>query len=414
VPVRASGFKNFVVLTAELNLPAPAHFIMKNKIFVLFIFLFLLQLVSAVEIHQVLYDPLNSDTGGEAVELYNPSDDEINISGWVIATSTSDKDVTFPKNSFIAPKSYFLVADVGWNSTKQSGWRNADYEETMTLPNDDSGIALKNNNLTIIDAVGWGNVSKESLYRGSPTVNVLEGFSLLRISNTNNNFVDFVSSVPVFDVPQSVFVELEVVQQSVVIKQFELLADDSNVSGTQIIPFAGIARNVSVRAVIDGTNTAHLQFGESVFALQKINSSVFEGSIVLQHYLPPNNYSVMLVAESSTAFLNFTYLPLKKFVVSPSFVRLRSVAGETVVSESVVVRNVGNVPVNVSARLNELRGTNSSITTTSVSLMFGSVKKSSSIELTLLPADEQLLKLSVNVPQDAVKGKYVSSLIFQD
>ncbi len=376
-------------------------------------FLLLLPSVFAVEIHQILYNPLNSDTGGEAVELYNPSENDIDISSWTIATSISDQDVTFPKNTFIAAKSFFLVADVGWNSTKQTDWRNADYEETMTLANADSGIALKNKNGTIIDAVGWGNVSKELLFRGTPAVGVAEGFSLLRISNTNNNLVDFTSSIPKFDAHLSVVVELDVLSPSVVIKKFELLQDDSNISGTQILPLAGTVRNISVRAEIEGTSTAHLQFGDTIFQLSKINNSVFEGNVELQHYLPPANYSIMLIAESTTAFVNFTYLSLKKFVVAPQMIRLITVAGETISSESVVVKNVGNIPLNLSVRLNELRGLNGSINRDYASIMFGSIKKPASFSLNLLPADEQSLKLSVNVPLDA-KGRYVSSIVFQD
>ncbi|MBI4141678.1 hypothetical protein HY484_02010, partial [Candidatus Woesearchaeota archaeon] len=191
------------------------------------------------------------------------------------------------------------------------------------------------------------------------------------------------------------------------------LQDDSNISGTQILPLAGTVRNISVRAEIEGTSTAHLQFGDTIFQLSKINNSVFEGNVELQHYLPPANYSIMLIAESTTAFVNFTYLSLKKFVVAPQMIRLITVAGETISSESVVVKNVGNIPLNLSVRLNELRGLNGSINRDYASIMFGSIKKPASFSLNLLPADEQSLKLSVNVPLDA-KGRYVSSIVFQD
>lgn len=387
----------------------------KKSVLQTFLLLLFVPVVTAVNIRQILYDPLNSDTGGEAIEFYNPSNDDVDIGGWTIATSVSDQDVTFPKNTIIAAKSYFLVADVGWNTTKQSGWRNADYEETMTLPNSDSGIALKNKNGTIVDAVGWGNVSKEGLYLRIPAVEVAEGFSLLRVLFTNNNFGDFVASIPKFDVPQSVVVELEVLSPSVVIKKFEILDDDSNLSGTQIIPVAGMSRNITVRAQIDGATVAHVQFGDGVFSLSRMNNSFFQGTFELQHFLPPDNYSVMLVTEGSTVFVNFTYLHLKKFEVFPSVIRVSASPGETVSSESVVVKNTGNVPLNISVRLNELRGTNGSISTQSVSLMFGSAKKPAhGVVFSVLPGAEQQIQLSLNVPQDVFKGKYVSSLLFKD
>ncbi len=164
----------------------------------LIVFLFLLPFVSAnVVINQVLYDPVGTEAGGEAIELKNAGSLPVDISDWVIATASSDKDAVIPKNTILAPGSSFLIADEGWNDKKDDkSWRSADYEEKLTIGNSDSGIALLDND-SVVDAVGWGD-AEAGLFTGSSAQQVAAGMALLRIQDTKDNSRDFVESVPDF------------------------------------------------------------------------------------------------------------------------------------------------------------------------------------------------------------------------
>ena len=136
---------------------------------------------SHVVISEVLYDPTTTETGGEFIELYNPTPFPVNLSGWVIATKTSKKDAILPNTAYIKPYGFYLVADKGWGSTKKEEWPNADYEEAITLSATNSGVALIRDD-TVIDAVGWGSpkIIDNMLFEGTPANYVSEGFSLER------------------------------------------------------------------------------------------------------------------------------------------------------------------------------------------------------------------------------------------
>lgn len=168
------------------------------------IMVFVSQATAQILITEVLYNPINTESGGEVIELYNPTNKTINISNWKISSESSDKDAVMAPNTSIAPEEYFLIADTGFSLKKDnSSWPDANYEETITLSNTNAGIALIDINNKTIDAVGWGETSEinTGLYEGTPVEHVLEGLSLQRKFNTtfqdtNNNINDFISKKP--------------------------------------------------------------------------------------------------------------------------------------------------------------------------------------------------------------------------
>jgi hypothetical protein len=149
-----------------------------------------------VVIQQVLYDPVGTESGGEAVELKNSGNSSVDISGWILATESSDTDATIPENTILGAGEAFLVADEGWDDNKDdSSWRSADYEEKITLGNTDSGIALLANN-SVVDAVGWGDEAEieNNLFEGSPALPASPGKSLVRTQDSDDNSDDFIES----------------------------------------------------------------------------------------------------------------------------------------------------------------------------------------------------------------------------
>ena len=226
-------------------------------------------------INKVYVDPIATEAGGEAIELFNPTQQIIDISGYTIKTESSNTDITIPINSKISSNSYYLITDFGWNSLKDNAsWPKADHEEAMTLYNTNSGIALVNKNLEIIDAVGWGDIAEISsdLYETSAAPNLPAGFSLKRINfqDTNSNNNDFMSTTGIdlifynssfiynasdddnnnteesqnnteTNTSYDIFIELPVVinltNSAPTIIDYNLSADESEDAGYQIMPF---------------------------------------------------------------------------------------------------------------------------------------------------------------------------------
>jgi|GEM_PF-6624262 len=140
---------------------------------------------ATVTIIEVLPNPIATQSGGEAVLLQNMDDSTIDISGWNLLTGTSTADVKLPANTTLCGKCTFLIADVGW-STKRDNvtWPLADYEETMTLVNLDSGVALFTAAGVRESAIMWGNPDfiPEELQTTSHALTTAPGMSIRRTS----------------------------------------------------------------------------------------------------------------------------------------------------------------------------------------------------------------------------------------
>src|SRR5919108_1991255 len=91
-------------------------------------------------INEVELNPAGTDIGEEKVELHNPSNSTIDVSGWTI-TSTGGAPVTVVINegTTISPKGYFVVG-----RDLQQQW----------LDNAGEVIELRNNSGILIDSVG--------------------------------------------------------------------------------------------------------------------------------------------------------------------------------------------------------------------------------------------------------------------
>ena len=190
-----------------------------------FILLFLLIILSSgrtsadLLINEIMYDPIQDDNYNEWVELYNPTNQSINISGWAI-TDNSAQD--FLEGDFdngngttiIPPNGYAIIADHGTRIYENFSIPN----NTIRLYVDDSSIGnglgnsgdkliLKNDTGETIDTVEW--IINYTDVPGAPAEAVDEGHSLSRYQDvdTNDSSNDFYAGVIPTPGSENVFFE---------------------------------------------------------------------------------------------------------------------------------------------------------------------------------------------------------------
>jgi len=129
------------------------------------------------------------------VELYNPGDSDIDLTGWYLQRKMQDTKASDSWGSFVSSTNfdnktilangYFLI------SRKIIG---SDILSDITISTkEDNALALKNSKGIIIDKVGWGLVQD---FEVNPALVPLSGQSITRTSwiDTDDNSVDFIIS----------------------------------------------------------------------------------------------------------------------------------------------------------------------------------------------------------------------------
>jgi hypothetical protein len=411
--------------------------------------------LNSVIITEVLYDPANTDSGGEAVQLFNPTTSSIDISSWVIATETSSTDAVIPENTLLAADSYYLIADTGWSASKDSlSWPNANHEEAITLANNDAGVALLNNG-TIIDAVGWGIASNiaAGLFEGAPAAETTAGKSLQRkkVNNeyvdTDNNSNDFIDGTPVFgtsSTSSSLILSIEAIITGAApqIDLITIVDEDETTAGIQVSPVPKQNKSVAVTAQLTDLNGADditevkASTDSGIYPMTKestINSTtaVFKTNISLPHYYAAGNHTVSvsaadnanLTANSSAAF---EYLSLVAIELDTSTVTFSATPGATTeiigdnnfeTTSNPTILNIGNMQVDI-----ELFGTNlaagqSTIAASNIQYSVGNgyyklttTKRTEQINLQAGINSAAPLSLKLTVPLATQPGNYFGSL----
>ena len=292
--------------------------------------------VSAVVINQVLFDPVKSENGGEAIELYNKDDAIIDISGWYISTERSEKDILFPENTIIKPNNYFLITDKNWSDLKDNQlWRNSDFQEAITLNNKDSGIILKDKQGVIIDYLNWTKVK--------------EGNSLLRINNTGNKLLDFIETIPQLFSLNSVSVVINVSKQITNNLNFELLLDNVKINTTEIMPKIK-SQELMLKLFTD--EKPEISFlNKSVNAIKSEN--YYFAKISLDNNILPGNYSIFIKTKDNQKEIKINYGTLAAFEVDTKRLRFDINPGKELIARF-KVKNIGNVDLDIDLAATDL------------------------------------------------------------
>jgi hypothetical protein len=361
---------------------------------------------AGVVISQVLYDP-GAESGGEAVELRNDGTTAADISFWLLSTEASLTDATVPNGTLLPAGGTYLVADEGWSSAKDNAaWRNADTEQTLTMANANSGVALKDSTGRIIDAVGWGDAAeiKQGLFEGAPAAQVAAGKALVRQKDTGNNAADFAEGEPSFFSGETVVIVVNITNATLPQAALPLFAaiaeDDAQEAGIQLRPSAGTTRMLHVIAHYNGTGVKARLFNASV-ALTNSNG-VWSGELPLDYWRTPGEQQVRIITETQNATLAVTVLELKAaHLVTKSVAFNASLGGSG--KGTILVKNTGNIPADVSWQGGDLQ--------------FGSQKIAADrlriAEATVKPAETKAVEVALDVPFTAVPGTYQTRLIMQ-
>jgi endonuclease/exonuclease/phosphatase family metal-dependent hydrolase len=108
---------------------------------------------SNVIITEVLYDTPDTDSEEEWIELYNPTDSTISISGWTL----EDNAGSYTLSGNIPSKDYMIVACDSEGFSSLYGFTPDISDMTLALSNSGDEITLYNSSGSEIDFVAWEN-----------------------------------------------------------------------------------------------------------------------------------------------------------------------------------------------------------------------------------------------------------------
>ncbi len=416
------------------------------------------ELISAeVLITEVLYDPVTSTA--EAVELYNIGGQTIDISGWKLATEASLQDATIPDNVSLEPGQHYLVTDPGFAANKDnSSWPDPDYEETIQLYNDNSGVAIINGNITS-DAVGWGDAVDidAGFFEGVPAADCSKGESLQRIysssfADSNNNSIDFfcgypelknsvlveedeeeINNSPEINSTNGITINLEVENSNPVVHEITLDQDDSSEVGIQLMPIAGQTKDIFIQTIvsdengIDDIDSVEVEIGpitRSLWKQQELNttSAIYNVSVGLDFFMPAGNYQLFVSAKDrgNTTGLQTEDLEYKSLsaIDVDSQIALSAFAGNEK-NQSIEIRNLGNTIVNVELSGTDLENEKGIIPVSSIFYSFDNFLTSTLLSKTaelqsinLQPGENsgKFMDLSIRIPEGSDAGSYSGTI----
>jgi len=406
-----------------------------NKAIVTILFILLIPGVHAsIFLQQVLYDPIGTESGGEFIQLYNDGPQQ-SLAKYRIATSSSEKDVTF-KDEVIPAFSTLIIADPGWDEKKDDlSWPSADLEETITMKNSNSGIALFEND-QIIDAVGWGT---DPLYsQGEPAAPAEPGQALVRINNTGDNAKDFIAQAPFSTITKSQNTSQIIFQVIVQDPNFNTTlsfpTDDSSKGGIQIIPFPGKERNLPL--IIEPVDVQAIATFEGKEYPLTSNDTFLFTNIPLKHTTPPGTYTIDVKITKNNftkqETITFEILPLLAFDIDTKSINLGNVTPGTTLTtwgdesdttlDKPTITNTGNLPLDFALSGTDLVSAAGIINVSHLSVSFQndfSADTSGSLFYTTetydinLQVDDSIpLGIQLYVPQEAIPGIYEGSIYF--
>ena len=437
---------------------------MKKTVFLVLVLLTLPGVLANVLITEVLYNPETSESDTEFVEIFNQGEQDIDISGWILNTTTIQ--ATIPSGTTIKANGYFLIADNDDNNNWPSLWAKPDYsEEEISLTNTNSGIQLLDSDGNLVDVVGWGSPIN-GLYEGTPHQEVSEGESLSRIKqnssfvDTNNNANDFSATTPnpsnsnqsngqVNENGIEISLYATVSGNPPKIDFFNISPDESQEEGIQVLPFPGANKKVLFNVVLtdfDGyddinnvvvqlqVGTVNLDFDKQLNETSALYTSYFNMSF----YYSPGNYSVSVFVDdysglNSTSNTSFEYLGIVAFDIDTNNIffggssgSFSEVWGDLDMStlSNPTIKNIGNLPLDFQISGTDLSSEFDTMGVNNIQYTFLDNDYNNTLsgvllveprikELNLVPGENQLREFTTRlfIPSGTSVGEYSGRLL---
>lgn len=129
-----------------------------TKFFFIFIFLLLISSFSlnALNINEIMYNPLGNDNNNEYIELY--SSEKINLTGFIVEDASSQDILEFLQ---LSNSGYYLIVEEGFN---YSGINASIYSAGAAIGNNlnvQDSITIKNRNNSLLAQYNYTNLASE-------------------------------------------------------------------------------------------------------------------------------------------------------------------------------------------------------------------------------------------------------------
>tara|TARA_Y100000310_G_C20702985_1_gene831821 strand:- start:7189 stop:8424 length:1236 start_codon:yes stop_codon:yes gene_type:complete len=403
-----------------------------RKILLLFILLSCGLVQANVLITEVYFDPTGTENGGEFVELFNSGESLVEMTGWTLGTKSSAADVKLPDGAVIHPGKFYLVTDTNWEKRDDTSWPEADHEEAITLANNDGFVSLLKGE-DVLDRVEWGEDA------------VLVGQSYHR-GKENGSFVDTDTIDDFFgDEPEPhnssfggagrgvVAVEIEV---EAYLFSFENITveDDLGTEGIQLSPVPGKKRIVGVSVVVSGNDLLETVQIDALNSTVNMTSETvnethnrYSGSFSFWYRQQPGEYNITLTAigRHTTQPIRFavTVLPLAGIYLDTATISVQKARpgeevyikgdDETNTLDSPTIKNVGNVPLDISISAKEGKtglGFKDTLFSFDGDTFFSATKELLVRDVNLGLDDFMPLSLKFVIPLNATSGLYTAAL----
>jgi hypothetical protein len=275
-----------------------------------------------LQIASVYYDPIQAESGGEAIQLLNNGTDPIILGSTLLVTKQS----AYPLPSItLLPGQGYLITDTGWSTLRDnSTWPLADLELPLSLANTDGFVELLQNET--IDRLAWNSSAKAREGRVMTHSGEQDPF----FYNSSSTLTTVEAIITVVDTPPQI--------ESVTI------TDDSSAEGIQLLSYS---RVITVTTKVKELNNQPL-FVTVNFLDENYNASRENESftaLLPMRTLKPGSYTLKVIAtdgvSSTEQDVAITVLASSSITVDGPL----SFAGSPgdVVNGTFTVRNEGNL-----------------------------------------------------------------------
>ncbi|HLP79432.1 MAG TPA: lamin tail domain-containing protein [Acidobacteriota bacterium] len=324
-----------------------------------------------------LYDPNGTDTGQEWIELYNPSDETVDLSTYSVQRGNGAKEndwlsVWNGSGQIIQPYGYYLIAE----------FTQADSTVKLVLGNGPDAIRLQNNQLSV-ETIGYGIHTFEEYYQESPAADV-SNKPLIRTKDpeyttTGDNSVDFLpgpsdyvpktsSYLPPIEINTTQKLELELVIQNQPPKIESVVIPDDDLIRAGIQQVVLSQENLTISLLVsdsDGledltTITVKLK-KDGIVLSQNTKNSTNQSAHTIQLPLEPTyvagRYELEVSAtdeiDTTTYTTQLTIVPAIGITVSQPKLSLVK-TNATLYQGTLSIQNTANSPVRIEIKLDAL------------------------------------------------------------